>query len=196
MPMRTAARKIVASNWSSGEEYPSRTRQGAVPCTTGRAVCLVDAIVRPDTSASCGLIAGFDRKRANGDDSVLVGRSPWTARDAPVPLPDAEAGASARAPALNDFAARRLAESSGYPLPANPSQIPRVIARHEQIRLQTFYFHSATGIPKAQAPYVFHLAACAFLAALAEPWRLCVKQDGPSSPRAPSRAFLRLAGFG
>ena len=37
---------------------------------------------------------------------VLVGRSPWTARDAPVPLPDAEAGASARAraAALHDFA--------------------------------------------------------------------------------------------
>ena len=39
-------------------------------------------------------------------DSALVGRSPWTARDAPVPLPDAEAGTSARAraPALHDFA--------------------------------------------------------------------------------------------
>src|ERR1035438_1397645 len=35
-----------------------------------------------------------------------VGRSPWTARDAPVSLPDAEAGASARArvPAPHDFA--------------------------------------------------------------------------------------------
>src|ERR1022692_5334064 len=39
-------------------------------------------------------------------DSGLVGRSPWTARDAPVPLSDAEAGAStrARAPAGHDFA--------------------------------------------------------------------------------------------
>ena len=35
-----------------------------------------------------------------------MGRSPWTARDAPVPLPDAEAGASARAgaPAPRNFA--------------------------------------------------------------------------------------------
>src|ERR1700690_4512647 len=37
------------------------------------------------------------RRRPFGADSVLVGRSPWTARDAPVPPPDAEAGVSARA---------------------------------------------------------------------------------------------------
>ena len=43
---------------------------------------------------------------AVGADSGLVGRSPWTARDAPVPLSDAEARAStrARAPAGHDFA--------------------------------------------------------------------------------------------
>jgi hypothetical protein len=77
MPMRTAARKIVASNWSSGEEYPSRTRPGAVPCATGGAVCVVargklveplEAIVRPDMSASRGLITGFDRKRVRGSN--------------------------------------------------------------------------------------------------------------------------------
>ena len=51
-------------------------------------------------------LSGYPFHSAVGDDSVLVGRSPWTARDAPVPLPDAEAGASARAraPALHDFA--------------------------------------------------------------------------------------------
>ena len=50
-------------------------------------------------------------------DPALVGRSPWTARDAPVPLPEAEAGASARAraPAPPNFAAD-LSESRGYPL--------------------------------------------------------------------------------
>ena len=31
------------------------------------------------------------------DANALVGRSPWTARDALVPLPEAEAGASVRA---------------------------------------------------------------------------------------------------
>jgi hypothetical protein len=51
-------------------------------------------------------LSGYPFHSAVGDDSVLVGRSPWTARDGPVPLPDAEAGAAerARAPALNDFA--------------------------------------------------------------------------------------------
>ena len=49
---------------------------------------------------------GYPFHSAVGADSGLVGRSPWTARDASVPLPDAEAEASARAkaPALHDFA--------------------------------------------------------------------------------------------
>jgi hypothetical protein len=41
--------------------------------------------------------SGYPFHSAIGAESGLVGRSPWTARDALVPLPDAEAGASARA---------------------------------------------------------------------------------------------------
>jgi hypothetical protein len=41
--------------------------------------------------------AGYVLNSGNRSGSGLVGRSPWTARDAPVPLPEAEAGASARA---------------------------------------------------------------------------------------------------
>ena len=39
---------------------------------------------------------GFALDSGNRSGRGLVGRSPWTARDAPVPLPEAEAGASAR----------------------------------------------------------------------------------------------------
>ena len=53
-------------------------------------------------------------------DCALVGRSPWTARDAPVPLPEAEAGASARAraPAPPDFAGGIWLSQGDTPLTA------------------------------------------------------------------------------
>ena len=49
---------------------------------------------------------GYPLDSCNPPASGLVGRSPWTARDALVPLPEAEAGASerARAPAPRDAA--------------------------------------------------------------------------------------------
>jgi hypothetical protein len=50
----------------------------------------------------------------------LVGRSPWTARDALVPLPEAEAGASARA---------------GAPAPPSASNCTELSQAHTQLIL-------------------------------------------------------------
>jgi hypothetical protein len=46
-------------------------------------------------------LVGYLLDSGNRSGDGLVGRSPWTARDALVPLPEAEAGASARARAPN-----------------------------------------------------------------------------------------------